>query len=58
MRAMRFTKREVCVARFKTESEDKERLKTIRSCLPEADVIRESEEPSEVGVHQILKTGS
>jgi len=37
MRAMRFTKREVCVARFKTESEDKERLKTIRSCLPEAD---------------------
>jgi len=29
MRAMKFTK-EACVARFKTESEDKERLKTIR----------------------------
>jgi len=51
-------KNEACVARFKIESEDKERLKTIRSCLPKADVIRESEEPSEAGVHQSLKTGS
>jgi len=51
-------KKEVCVARFKTESEDKERPKTIRSCLSEANVIRESEEQSEAKVHQSLKTGS
>jgi len=51
-------KKKACVARMKTESEDKERLKTIRSCLQEADVIRESEEPSEAEVHQSLKTGS
>jgi len=51
-------KKEACVARMKTESEDKERLETIRSCLPEVDVIRESKEPSEAEVHQSLKTGS
>jgi len=38
-------KRSLCC---KTESEDKERLKTIRSCLPEADAIRESEEPQKL----------
>jgi len=37
--------KEACVARIKTEFEDKECLKTIRSCLLEANVIRESEEP-------------
>jgi len=58
MRAMKIYKEEACVARFKTKSEDKERLKTIRSCLLEADVIKESEEPSEAEVHQSLKTGS
>jgi len=43
----------------KIESEeDKERLKTIKSCLPEPDVIRESEESSETEVHQSLKIGS
>jgi hypothetical protein len=51
-------KKEVCVAGMKIESEDKERLKTIKSCLPEADVVKDSEEPSEAGVHQSLKTGS
>jgi hypothetical protein len=47
MRAMEFTK-EAFVARFKTESEDKERLKTIRSLLPKVDVITESEEPQKL----------
>ena len=40
--------KEAYVARFKTESEDKYRLRTIRSCLPELDVIRESEEPQKL----------
>ena len=56
MRAMEFTKKEDCVARMKTKSEDKGRLKTLRSSPAEADVVRESEEPSQAGVHQSLKT--
>jgi len=42
MRAMEFTK-EACVARKhlkKRASQDHHTLKIIRSCLPEADVIR------------------
>ena len=54
MRALEFTKKKLVLQEWRQSL----KTKSVWSCLQEADVIRESEEPSEAEVHQSLKTGS